>query len=184
MFKDLLFDSEKNIAHNITLRLRFEGHSPSIDIAFRPDLAGGGDAASLVPPGLSGEDAAVVVAGAGVVPGGRGAASNGGPPPPTVCGRRGTRCSPDAEEDLPLGGARDATMAPTVSNGGVLPDSDSLFDAPGALGHACDADPETCGCPGVHQSDYRGSINTTRSGQTCLRWDEKKLVQNIMQLWI
>ena len=75
------------------------------------------------------------------------------------------------------------TMVPTVSNGGVLPDSDSLFDTPDALGHACDADPETCGCPGVYLSDYRGSINTTRSGQTCLRWDDEKLVQNIMQLY-
>ena len=73
-------------------------------------------------------------------------------------------------------------MAPTGSLGGLRPDSDSLFDAAAALGRACDADPGTCGCPGVYQSDYRGPINTTRSGQACLRWDDEKLVRAIMQI--
>eukprot|EP00579_Thalassiosira_antarctica_P031612 CAMPEP_0202030936 /NCGR_PEP_ID=MMETSP0905-20130828/64752_1 /ASSEMBLY_ACC=CAM_ASM_000554 /TAXON_ID=420261 /ORGANISM="Thalassiosira antarctica, Strain CCMP982" /LENGTH=1109 /DNA_ID=CAMNT_0048594753 /DNA_START=96 /DNA_END=3423 /DNA_ORIENTATION=- len=35
----------------------------------------------------------------------------------------------------------------------------------------CDANPEKCGCPHLNQTDYRGSINTTRLGYQCERWD-------------
>jgi len=35
----------------------------------------------------------------------------------------------------------------------------------------CDADPETCGCPNLNQTDYRGSIDTTGVGP-CLSWND------------
>jgi len=34
------------------------------------------------------------------------------------------------------------------------------------------ANPETCGCTSVKQRDYRGSINTTKSGVECMKWDQ------------
>jgi len=37
----------------------------------------------------------------------------------------------------------------------------------------CDgSNPEVCGCGSVDQADYRGTINTTVSGEECIRWDE------------
>ena len=38
---------------------------------------------------------------------------------------------------------------------------------------ACEgSNPEICGCGSVYQADYRGSINSTKSGYKCSRWDE------------
>jgi hypothetical protein len=41
-------------------------------------------------------------------------------------------------------------------------------DEPACLG----SNPEICGCGSVSQADYRGPINTTKSGLECLRWDD------------
>jgi hypothetical protein len=70
---------------------------------------------------------------------------------------------------------KDATMMPSGGLG-FRPESDSLFDASISLGQVCVSDPERCGCPDVYQTDYRGSINTTRAGQPCLRWDDENLI--------
>lgn len=36
----------------------------------------------------------------------------------------------------------------------------------------CVPDPSTCSCAD-DQSDYRGEIQTTETGKTCMRWDEQ-----------
>ncbi len=45
------------------------------------------------------------------------------------------------------------------------PDSTSIFDA------CFGVNPEQCGCRSTYQSDYRGIINTTRGGQSCVHWE-------------
>jgi len=37
--------------------------------------------------------------------------------------------------------------------------------------YECASDQEKCGCPHLHQTDYRGWINTTKYGTPCERWD-------------
>lgn len=39
----------------------------------------------------------------------------------------------------------------------------------------CIPDPENCGCATLDQSDYRGTINTTKDGRACARWDDANL---------
>ena len=37
----------------------------------------------------------------------------------------------------------------------------------------CIPSPYSCGCANVQQSDYRGTIATTKLGKTCQRWDSQ-----------
>ncbi|KAL7465661.1 hypothetical protein ACHAXS_005978, partial [Conticribra weissflogii] len=40
-------------------------------------------------------------------------------------------------------------------------------------GEECEnSDPETCGCRNSNQQDYRGTINTTKFGTECIRWED------------
>ena len=41
--------------------------------------------------------------------------------------------------------------------------------------YVCNSDPVNCGCPNLWGSDYRGTINTTKSGKACVRWDDPNL---------
>jgi hypothetical protein len=84
--------------------------------------------------------------------------------------------------DMPAPGdvlVKDTTIMPSGFVG-LRPESDSLFDTSISVGQVCVADPERCGCPNVYQTDYRGLINITRSGQPCLRWDDEILNQALI----
>lgn len=39
----------------------------------------------------------------------------------------------------------------------------------------CDPDPPNCGCASLNFSDYRGEVNTTKTGRACLPWDSALL---------
>ena len=39
------------------------------------------------------------------------------------------------------------------------------------------SNPSTCGCSSVRQTDYRGTINTTTTGKSCIPWEDTKFYQ-------
>lgn len=47
-------------------------------------------------------------------------------------------------------------------------------DEPACLG----SNPEICKCGSVYQADYRGPINTTKSGLECLHWDHDSVMES------
>ena len=48
-----------------------------------------------------------------------------------------------------------------------------LLVTPAAAQACIGSNPETCGCDAVKQNDYRGTINTTEQGYTCMNWLEQ-----------
>ncbi|KAL7540005.1 hypothetical protein ACHAWF_006567 [Thalassiosira exigua] len=72
--------------------------------------------------------------------------------------------------DVPVCGA--PTSSPTTSPRPSSSLRPSGQPTPAPTGIACDPDPEICGCPDVLMTDYRGSINTTATGKSCLMWGE------------
>ena len=66
--------------------------------------------------------------------------------------------------------ASDLSLVPTTFVTSTYTHSSTLSPA-----YVCNPDPENCGCPNLHQSDYRGSINTTKSGKHCARWNNEDL---------
>ena len=67
--------------------------------------------------------------------------------------------------------ASDLSLVPTTFVTSTYTHSSTLSPAY----NVCNPDPENCGCPNLHQSDYRGSINTTKSGKHCVRWNNEDL---------
>lgn len=56
---------------------------------------------------------------------------------------------------------------------GVIAAGWDYCDIPSCDASSCiKSDPELCGCASVHQSDYRGNISHTRTGDECAFWED------------
>ncbi|KAL7547744.1 hypothetical protein ACHAWF_012488, partial [Thalassiosira exigua] len=63
-----------------------------------------------------------------------------------------------------------ASLRPSSSTGPSVSPSRSAL--PSLSPTSCDSNPESCGCPDKRMSDYRGSLATTETGESCVMWPE------------
>jgi Leucine-rich repeat (LRR) protein len=79
------------------------------------------------------------------------------------------------QADMSLFATDPTTVAATEIPTPVPTDYSSTLYPTHSPSYVCNSDPENCGCLNLFGSDYRGTINTTTSGNACVRWDDPNL---------